>query len=427
MQKIQFRVVAYFAVAALLLVFSACSAWLPDSAPAASQTPACPVCPPCLAPPVALPSESGAPPEAAAASEAAAPRLETARWADLPGWETDTLTAAWDAFLASCRGLAEKPHGAAWRPVCAQAGTVSGQSEKQVRRFFERAFAPHAVVEADGRVEGLVTGYYEPLIHGSREPDAQNRIPVWGVPPDMLTIDLGGVYPELSHLRLRGRIENGKVVPYWSRAEIEAGIAPQTQKPLLWVADAVEFFFLQIQGSGRVELSDGSHVRIGYADQNGHPYRSIGRALIERGELKPEQASMQGIQAWARRRPGKLRALLDANPSYVFFRELQGDDANAASGPIGALGVPLTAQRSIAVDARYIPLGAPVWLATTRPNSKTPLNRLVLAQDTGSAIKGGARADFFWGFGAAAGQQAGRMKQSGRMWVLLPRQENARP
>jgi membrane-bound lytic murein transglycosylase A len=360
--------------------------------------------------------------------DAAAPRLEAARWADLPGWKEDTLSAAWSALLASCQGMAEKPRDAAWRQVCARAQTVRGQSESRVRRFFETAFTPHAIIEADGRAEGLVTGYYEPLIRGSRQPDARNRVPVWGAPSDMLTIDLGSVYPELAHLRLRGRIENNKVVPYWSRAEIEAGISPQTQaqKPLLWVADAVEFFFLQTQGSGRVELPDGRHVRIGYADQNGHPYRSIGRVLIERGELKASEASMQGIQAWARRHPDRLRALLDVNPSYVFFRELP-DNRDAASGPLGALGVPLTAERSIAVDARYIPLGAPVWLATTRPDSKTPLNRLMLAQDTGSAIKGGARADFFWGFGAAAGQQAGRMKQSGRMWVLLPRQERAQP
>ncbi|MDR0736220.1 MAG: murein transglycosylase A [Zoogloeaceae bacterium] len=421
MQKIQFRAAACLAVTVLLLVFSACSAWLPDVAPvpAAPQALACPVCPACPTPPATLPPEAAPPPETAA------PRLEAARWTDLPGWKADTLTAAWSAFLASCQGMAEKPHGAAWRPVCAQARALSGQSEQQVRRFFETAFVPYAVLEANDRADGLVTGYYEPLIRGSRQPDARNRIPVWGMPPDMLTIDLGSAYPELAHLRLRGRIENGKVVPYWSRAEIEAGASPQTQtqQPLLWVADAVEFFFLQTQGSGRVELPDGRHVRIGYADQNGHPYRSIGRVLIERGELKPNQASMQGIQAWARRHPGKLRALLDANPSYVFFRELP----DAAGGPIGALGVPLTAGRSIAVDARYIPLGAPVWLATTRPNGKTPLNRLVLAQDTGSAIKGGVRADFFWGFGATAGQQAGRMKQAGRMWVLLPRQENARP
>jgi membrane-bound lytic murein transglycosylase A len=419
MQKIQFRVVAGAILVVLLLAFSACSAWLPEAAPAdsTSQTLTCPACPACPAVPASAPP---------APTETAAPRLEAARWTDLPGWQEDTLTAAWEAFLASCQGMAEKPREAAWRQVCAQARTVRGQSESQVRRFFEAAFTPHAVIEADGRAEGLVTGYYEPLIRGSRQPDAQNRIPVWGAPSDMLTIDLGSLYPELAHLRLRGRIENGKVVPYWNRAEIEAGLAAQTAQPLLWVADAVAFFFLQIQGSGRVELPDGSHVRIGYADQNGHPYRSIGRVLIESGELAPSEASMQGIQAWARRHPDKLRALLEENPSYVFFRELPRD-ANAARGPIGALGVPLTAERSIAVDARYIPLGAPVWLATTRPGSPTPLNRLMLAQDTGGAIKGGARADFFWGFGHAAGQQAGRMKQPGRMWVLLPRQENARP
>ncbi|MDR0673234.1 MAG: MltA domain-containing protein [Zoogloeaceae bacterium] len=421
MQKTQFRIIAYFALAVLLL--SACSAWFPEAAPA-PETPwalACPVCPDCPTVPATLPAAETAPPQ-----EIAAPRLSSARWDDLPGWKTDTLTAAWSAFLASCQGMTEKPRDASWHRVCAQARTVEGQDEKAVRHFFETAFLPHAVINADDRAEGLVTGYYEPLIRGSRQPDARNRVPVWGVPSDMLTIDLGNLYPELAHLRLRGRLENGKIVPYWSRAEIEAGTLPKTQRPLFWVADAVELFFLQTQGSGRIELPDGRHVRIGYADQNGHPYRSIGRVLIARGELKPNQASMQGIQAWARRHPDKLRALLDTNPSYVFFRELP-DDVNATRGPLGALGVPLTAGRSIAVDARYIPLGAPVWLATTRPNSKTPLNRLVLAQDTGSAIKGGARADFFWGFGAAAGQQAGRMKQAGRLWVLLPRQENAKP
>ena len=180
--------------------------------------------------------------------------------------------------------------------------------------------------------------------------------------------------------------------------------------------DAVELFFLQIQGSGRVKLADGTMIRLSYADQNGHPYQSIGRVLIDRGELKLEEASMQGIQAWARANPGRLDELLNTNPSYVFFREAP----NSKDGPLGALGVPLTAERSIAVDPRSVPLGAPVFLATTRPNSSTPLHRLMLAQDTGGAIQGVVRADFFWGFGKEAGEQAGRMKQAGRMWVLLP-------
>jgi membrane-bound lytic murein transglycosylase A len=175
-------------------------------------------------------------------------------------------------------------------------------------------------------------------------------------------------------------------------------------------------FFLQVQGSGRVRLPDGALVRLNYADQNGHPYQSIGRVLVDRGDLKLEEASMQGIQAWGRANPARLPELLNANPSYVFFREVP----NTPGGPVGALGVPLTAERSIAVDPRSVPLGAPVFLATTRPNSARPLNRLVLAQDTGGAIKGAVRADFFWGFGKEAGEQAGRMKQTGRMWVLLP-------
>ena len=178
----------------------------------------------------------------------------------------------------------------------------------------------------------------------------------------------------------------------------------------------MELFFLQVQGSGRIKLPDGSLARVNYADQNGHPYQSIGRLLVERGELKLEEASMQGIQAWARANPAKLSGLLNSNPSYVFFREV----ANSHDGPIGALGIPLSPERSLAVDPRSVPLGAPVFLATTRPNSSQPLNRLMLAQDTGGAIKGAVRADLFWGFGRDAGEQAGRMKQSGRMWVLLP-------
>lgn len=252
-------------------------------------------------------------------------------------------------------------------------------------------------------------------------------------------------------MRLRGRLEGRRVVPYYPRAEIERGLPALAGKELLWVDDAVDLFFLQIQGSGRVKLPTGELVRVGYADQNGQPYKSIGRHLVEQGELTLEQASMQGIKAWGAAHPAKLEALLNHNPSYVFFRELpparstgnsldSGVNAPATSsdrpakggsetmagpattgGPMGALGVELTPERSIAVDPRYIPLGAPVFLATTWPASTKPLERLMLAQDTGGAIRGAVRADYFWGFGAAAGAQAGRMRQSARMWVLLPR------
>ncbi|MDR2165898.1 MAG: murein transglycosylase A [Zoogloeaceae bacterium] len=376
----------------------------PDAAPA-------PACPPCAVSPVTPPVNPPAETQ---------PYLEPGDWTDLPGWREDRLTEAWNAFLMSCKAMRTREETArAWSPVCAAATRVDNRNARAVRAFFERELRPYAVVEGDGRREGTITGYYEPLIRGNRQRDARNITPVLGVPPDLLTIDLGTLHPDLKHRRLRGRLDGNRVTPYWSRAEIDArlerGMWPE--QPILWVADPVEFFFLQIQGSGRVELPDGSQVRIGYADQNGHPYQSIGRLLVERGELKLEEASMQGIQAWGQAHPEALRDLLRANPSYVFFRELSGDPGD---GPIGALGVPLTPGRSIAVDPRHIPLGAPVWLATTRPNSREPLNRLTLAQDTGGAIRGGVRADFFWGFGKAAGEQAGRMKQTGRMWVLLP-------
>ena len=215
------------------------------------------------------------------------------------------------------------------------------------------------------------------------------------------------------------------MIPYWSRADIDAGRAPLDGKTLVYVDDPVEAFFLQIQGSGRVQLADGSVIRVGYADQNGHPFRSIARVLIDRGEISADRASMQGIKAWARANPAKLPALLEENPSYVFFREVApfppGSLEAGIDGPIGTLGVPLAAGRTIAVDPRSVPLGAPVYLATTWPLSTMPLDRLVLAQDTGGAIRGAIRADFFWGFGADAGRDAGRMRQDGRMWILWPK------
>lgn len=312
--------------------------------------------------------------------------------------------------------MASKPHGPAWKRVCDLARAEDGKPGHDARRFFEQYLKPYAVVAADATVNGMITGYYEPLLRGSRTRAKGYEQPVRGVPDDLLTIDLSAVFPELKDKRVRGRLEGNKVLPYWSRAEISARGDKVPGKTLLYVDDAVELFFLQVQGSGRVKLADGSMARLNYADQNGHSYQSIGRVLVERGELKLEEASMQGIQAWARANPARLDELLNANPSYVFFREV----ANSADGPIGALGMPLTAERSIAIDPRSVPLGSPVFLATTRPNSTQAMNRLVMAQDTGGAIKGAVRADFFWGFGKAAGEQAGRMKQSGRLWVLLP-------
>ncbi|WP_371323450.1 murein transglycosylase A [Dechloromonas sp. ZY10] len=386
---------------------AACTASTVNAGAAAS----CPACPACPGAPVAAPAFSRA--------------LLPADYADLPGWGDDEVAAAWPAFLQSCRGIASKPHGAAWKRVCELARQSEGKPGFDPRRFFETQLRPYALANNAGArpvFEGTITGYYEPLLRGSRERSKTFAQPLLGVPDDLLTIDLGTLFPELKDKRVRGRLEGNKVVPYWSRADIVARGERLPARPLLWVDDAIELFFLQIQGSGRVRLPDGSLVRVNYADQNGHPYQSIGRVLIERGELKAEEASMQGIQAWARANPARLDDLLNSNPSYVFFREMpaNGNASNPNAGPQGALGVPLTPERSLAIDPRAVPLGAPVFLATTRPNSAQPLNRLMLAQDTGGAIKGAVRADFFWGFGKEAGEQAGRMKQSGRMWVLLP-------
>jgi membrane-bound lytic murein transglycosylase A len=389
---------ARLATASLLLMLSACATKPPDEPPMAPPTPV-----PLPQPRVEPPSLPSPPPGAT---------LKPADWSALPDWQADAPAAAWPALLQSCTVLRRQ---SVWQVPCTAAAAMPAPDDAGARTFFERHFQPWQATQDDGSDEGLVTGYYEPLLSGDRVRTERASYPVYAVPDDLVTVDLASVYPELKNLRLRGKLAGKRLVPYPTRRVIDA---PDFKgKALAWVDDPVDLFFLQIQGSGRIELPDGSHLRVGYADQNGHPYKSIGKLLVERGELALDQASMQGIKDWGEKNPDKLAELLAANPSYVFFRELP----NGLAGPLGALGVPLTAERSIAVDPRFIPLGAPVFLATTQPNSTQPLNRLMLAQDTGGAIRGGVRADFFWGFGDAAGERAGRMKQRGRMWVLLPK------
>ncbi|HET9580229.1 MAG TPA: MltA domain-containing protein [Usitatibacter sp.] len=399
--------IAAGACAVALALLAGCAAPPAPKPEAAAATPlACPpapqpVCPPPVPTPPPAPEVRG--------------KLVAAPWSDLPDWARDPLKPSLEAFVRSCTVL-QKREG--WQDACAEAQRLAGVAgDREIALFFETRFDPWQVLNGDDTATGLVTGYYEPLLRGSRAKTARYRYPLYGVPPDLLTIDLSAVYPELKNRRLRGRLEGNRVVPYFARADIDRDPAPLRGTELAWVDDAVDAFFLHIQGSGQVQLESGERIRVGYADQNGHPFRSLGRALIDSGEIPPERASMQGIREWARRNPQKVRQYLDANPSYVFFRELPRD----LPGPIGALGVPLTPERSIAVDPRVVPLGVPVWLSTTYPNAADPLNRLVMAQDTGGAIAGGVRADFFWGFGDAAGAQAGKMRQAGRMWVLLPK------
>ncbi len=357
-------------------------------------------------PPVAQPPQ--------AVLQPPAPPYAVSKWEMLPDWQTLDLAPTLPALLQSCQVLKNKPN---WKEICARAEQLVAGDSAALRTFYEEWFTPYQVFNPDGSEHGMITGYYEPLLKGSRVKTQRFRYPLYAAPDDMLHIDLGAAYPQLKDLRLRGRLQGKRVVPYYSRAEIDDGTGAFKGRELYWVENEVELFFLQIQGSGRIELADGAQIKVGYAEQNGHPYVSIGKKLVEMGELKLEEASMQGIKAWAKKNPNKLTALLDQNPSYVFFRELPDN----LSAPLGALGVPLTNEYSIAVDPRTIPLGAPVFLATTYPNDSAPLNRLMLAQDTGGAIKGAVRADFFWGFGELAGMQAGKMKQQGRLWVLFPK------
>ncbi|MGC2165110.1 MAG: MltA domain-containing protein [Gallionella sp.] len=336
------------------------------------------------------------------------------KWEMLPEWQTTDLQPAWAAFTQSCSALKGRP---AWQSPCLKASELGLADNNSLRAFFEESFVPYQVYNPDGTSQGLITGYYEPRLFGSRVKTDRFRYPLYGVPDDLLTIDLSAVYPQLKDLRLRGRLQGKRVVPYFDRADIDSGKAPLQGRELFWVDNAVDLFFLQIQGSGRIELADGSLMKVGYAEQNGRPYASIGKILVDTGEMKLEEASMQSIKSWGERNPERLATLLESNPSYIFFRELPSE----LSAPLGALGVPLTSEYSLAVDARTIPLGVPVFLSTTYPSTTTPLNRLMLAQDTGGAIRGAVRGDFFWGYGDLAGTLAGRMKQVGQMWVLFPR------
>jgi len=338
-------------------------------------------------------------------------------WSQLPGWDQDELQDAWPALVRSCAVLQTRPE---WSAVCAAALNALITTAGDARTFFESYFNPYAVIELSGsrrRDTGLITAYYEPLLRGAREASAQFTVPLYAPPPDLITVELDSLYPELKGKRVRGRLDGNRVVPYFSRAELH-GDPKLRGNELVWLANAMDAFLLEIQGSGRVQLPAGETIRLRYADENGQPYHSIGRYLVERGELSLAAADLAGIRNWAAQHPDRLEELLDANPSVVFFHEEL--ITNPADGPQGALGVPLTSGRSIAVDRSFLPLGAPVFLATRLPGN-TPLQRLVLAQDTGGAIRGAVRADLFWGSGAAAAEQAGRVRQSGRLWLLWPK------
>jgi len=354
----------------------------------------CSVSPP--APPQAPPTVRAAPPPTAVPQPVRS-RWIAVDWAQLPGWHDDRTADAWAALLRGC-DRAE----AAWRTLCAEARLTEPPDDRAAREWLMQRLQPYRVEAPDGNAAGMITGYFEPLIEASRQRSTRHTVPLYAPPAD------------LSARR-----------PWFSRAEIgESSVARAALRgrEIAWVQDPLDALLLHIQGSGLVQVTepDGRvRVRLAYAGHNGQPYKSVGRWLIDKGELPAGQASWPQIKAWTRANPARVDEMLWANPRVVFFREEPLPDPTV--GPRGAMGVPLTPERSIAVDPQSIPYGTQVWLDTTEPLSSKPLQRLVTAQDTGSAIVGAVRADYFWGWGEIAEAQAGRMKQPLRMWALWPR------
>ncbi|MEF7614195.1 MltA domain-containing protein [Aquincola sp. MAHUQ-54] len=365
----------------------------------------CAVLAACSTPPLQEPAGSVPPPPPgerlpAGVVERAGARWIPAAWTDLPDWEADRTAEAWAAFVRGC----ERP-APGWSRLCAEALLAAPvPDDTAVRAWFVQRLQPYRVEPLDRpEPEGLITGYFEPLVEASRQPRGGFRIPLHMSPADL-----------------------AQRKPYWTRQQIDTLPVAQAAlrgREIAYVADPLDALVLQIQGSGRLRITepDGRQqvVRVAFAGHNDQPYKSVGRWLIDQGELRADAASWPAIREWARRNPRRVNEMLWSNPRTVFFREEPLPDPTA--GPRGAQGVPLTPERSIAVDPRSVPYGTPVWLDTTEPLSSTPLRRLVMAQDTGSAIVGAVRADYFWGPGEMAEQQAGRMKQRLRMWVLAPR------
>jgi membrane-bound lytic murein transglycosylase A len=353
--------------------------------------------PPTRAPGQRAPSIDSSAPAASFTSPIAS--FSPVAWQQIPGWQEDDLSAAWSAWLESCKAMVKRNSTRSWSGVCDRAKTVSGSNPQAVRRYFEDAFQAYAIrSNSTGSETGLVTGYYEPIMNGSRVRTSRYTVPLYGYPAAW---------------------KRNKPNPGPSRAELmESNLLRGSE--LVWVEDPVAAAFMQIQGSGKIQLDDGAVLRFGFAGTNDQPFKSFAQWLLNKGEITRSQATMQGIQSWAKRNPRRVEEMLNANPRFVFFKELPSN-VSPDLGPIGALGVPLTAERSIAVDLKAMPLGAPVFITTTRPLSKQSLRRLVMAQDTGTAIVGGVRADYYWGTGDAAGELAGRMKQDGQMWLLLPK------
>jgi membrane-bound lytic murein transglycosylase A len=375
-----------------------------------------------------------APTQPPAPTPTPAATLTAVPFSAVPGWSEDHQSAAIPPLRRECAQLAGLPpdaerggDGAAarlggtagqWWPLCAAAATVPTDDDAAARAMLERELQAYAISES-GRAQGLFTGYYEPQVEGATKRGGRYQTALLGRPRDLVRADLGAFATDLKGRSISGRLDGNQLVPYYDRAQIEHGALASQHLALLFLADPIDAFFLEIQGSGRVRLADGRIVRVTYDGQNGRPYVPIGRLLIERGELTRENVSLQTIRAWLVAHPDQAPALMDANPSYVFFTLLPKTPPD--EGPPGALGVALTPGRSLAIDRHFLPMGAPVFVVTSNPLDGAPWRHLLLAQDRGGAIKGPVRGDIFFGWGAEAEAMAGRMKQPGAAYLLLPR------
>ena len=356
--------------------------------------------------------------------------IVAADYSALTNWKETALVTSFETFKKSCDAfLKQSPEtevgtvnfpmkAADWQPACQAALNLKEVDEPKLHDFFERwfklvRFSQHKPLD------GLFTGYYLPLLHGAWQPSERYKYPIWGRPQELITVNLESFGITADKKSITGRLAGKKLVPYYSRAEINEGKMSSTSTPLLWVDNRVDRFFLEIQGSGYVQMEDGSNIAIGYAAQNGRPYTSIGKYLIQKGELEKKAVSMQSIREFLNTHAERVDEVLNQNESFIFFRLLKHQQI------LGSQGVALTAGYSLAVDKSHIPLGTPIWLETSFPtqNSTQPaaLKRLMVAQDTGGAIKGWVRGDVFWGGGEEASYIAGHMKNKGTFWLFLPR------
>lgn len=409
-----------FIPSVVAIALSACA----RSGGPAAEAPTCPTCPE-VEP--TQPEEADEPDE----PEERELVLRPASFADIDGWEDDDAYRALPPLLRSCERLAglapDTPIGpdglagtaATWQPICAAADDVADGNSDAARSFFSTHFSPYLATDR-GDAEGRFTGYYEAEMHGARRRRGKYRYPIYKRPPELVMVEMKNFYDSPRPRRIAGKVEEGRLVPYYTRAEIAAGALAGRGLELFWVTNPVDAFFAQIQGSGIVELPDGSQVRVGYAGKNGHRYTAIGRELAREGAFPAAKMSMQAIRTWLESHPKRARDMMNRNDGFVFFQE------ESRPGAIGAQGIVLTAERSVAVDPYFIPLSSPIFVITEVPDPKRsdqtmPFRQLVIAQDTGGAIRGPVRGDIFWGHGERATSIAGRLKSQGRYYLFLPR------